>query len=147
MKAVRYKSGEVAANFVLLLAALFFLISSFFIEAGNSPAISSPKIVPVLLSVVMVVCTALSLVEAIRARRACEAVDNVFQMRVLVYVVCVLAYIGALFLLPFWLASAVFLLFSFLYWKSLGPVKAIFASAIVVAVSMTLFAKVFYIDF
>ena len=56
-------------------------------------------------------------------------------------------YIGALFLLPFWLASVAFLIFSFLYWKSLPVVKAVVASAAVVAVSMTLFAKVFYIDF
>ena len=61
MKAVRYKSGEIGANIVFLLVAMFFLTSSFFIDAGNSQALSSPKIVPILLSAVMVVCAVLSL--------------------------------------------------------------------------------------
>ena len=147
MKAVRYKSGEIGANIVFLLVAMFFLTSSFFIDAGNSQALSSPKIVPILLSAVMVVCAVLSLFEAIKTRQVSKAIENVFQLRALTYVGVFFVYVGALFLLPFWLASATFLLFSFLYWKSLPLVKAILASAGVVAVSMTLFAKVFYIDF
>lgn len=147
MKAVRYRSGEVGANIVFLLVSMFFLTSSFFIDAGNSPALSSPRIVPILLSTVMVACAVLSLLEAIKTRQAGKATENVFQSRVLAYVGVFFVYIGALFLLPFWLASAAFLLFSFLYWKSLPPVKAALASVVVVAVSMTLFAKVFYIDF
>ena len=147
MKAVRYKSGEVGANIVFLLVAMFFLTSSFFIDAGNSQALASPKIVPLLLSTVMVACAVLSLLEAIKTRQASKVTENVFQPRVLAYVGVFFVYIGALFLLPFWLASAAFLLFSFLYWKSLPPVKAALASVVVVAVSMTLFAKVFYIDF
>lgn len=147
MKAVRYKSGEVGANIVFLLVAMFFLTSSFFIEAGKSPVWSSAKIVPILLSTVMVVCAVLSLLEAIKSRQLSKTTENVFQMKVLAYVGVFFVYVGALFLLPFWLASAAFLLFSFLYWKSLPLVKAILASAGVVAVSMTLFAKVFYIDF
>ena len=147
MKAVRYKSGEVGANIVFLLVSMFFLTSSFFIDAANSPALASPKIVPILLSTVMVACAVLSLLEAIKTRQASKVTENVFQPRVLAYVGVFFVYIGALFLLPFWLASAAFLLFSFLYWKSLPPVKAALASVVVVAVSMTLFAKVFYIDF
>ena len=147
MKTVRYKSGEVGANIVFLLVAMFFLTSSFFIDAGNSQALSSPKIVPILLSTVMLFCAVLSLLEAIKTRQASKVTENVFQMRVLAYVGVFFVYVGALFLLPFWLASVAFLLFSFLYWKSLSPVKAILASVGVVAVSMTLFAKVFYIDF
>ena len=147
MKAVRYKSGEVGANIVFLLVSMFFLTSSFFIDAGNSQALASPKIVPLLLSTVMVACAVLSLLEAIKTRQASKVTENVFQPRVLAYVGVFFVYIGALFLLPFWLASAAFLLFSFLYWKSLPPVKAALASVVVVAVSMTLFAKVFYIDF
>ena len=147
MRSVRYKSGEVGANIVFLLVAMFFLTSSFFIDAGNSQALSSPKIVPILLSTVMLFCAVLSLLEAIKTRQASKVTENVFQMRVLAYVGVFFVYVGALFLLPFWLASVAFLLFSFLYWKSLPPVKSILASAGVVAVSMTLFAKVFYIDF
>ena len=147
MKAKHYKSGEVGANIVFLLVAMFFLTSSFFIDAGNSQALSSPKIVPILLSTVMLFCAVLSLLEAIKTRQASKVTENVFQMRVLAYVGVYFVYVGALFLLPFWLASVAFLLFSFLYWKSLPPVKSILASAGVVAVSMTLFAKVFYIDF
>ncbi len=147
MRAVRYKSGEVGANIVFLLVAMFFLTSSFFIDAGSSPASSSPKIVPILLSTVMVVCAVLSLLEAIKTRQASKVTEKVFQIKVLTYVGVFFVYIGALFLLPFWLASAAFLIFSFLYWKSLPVVKAVVASAAVVAVSMTLFAKVFYIDF
>ena len=147
MKAKHYKSGEVGANIVFLLVAMFFLTSSFFIDAGNSQALSSPKIVPILLSTVMVFCAVLSLLEAIKTRQASKVTENVFQMRVLAYVGVFFVYVGALFLLPFWLASAAFLLFSFLYWKSLPVVKAVVASVAVVAVSITLFAKVFYIDF
>ena len=147
MKAKHYKSGEVGANIVFLLVAMFFLTSSFFIDVGNSQALSSPKIVPILLSTVMVFCAVLSLLEAIKTRQASKVTENVFQMRVLAYVGVFFVYVGALFLLPFWLASVTFLLFSFLYWKSLPVVRAVVASVAVVAVSMTLFAKVFYIDF
>ncbi len=147
MKAVRYKSGEVEANILFLLVAMFFLTSSFFIDAGNYPAWSSAKIVPILLSSVMAICSASSLMEAIRKRQVTKATENVFQVKVLTYIGVFFVYIGALFLLPFWLASAAFLLFSFLFWKSLPLVKAIVASAAVVAVSLTLFSKVFYITF
>lgn len=147
MKTVRYKSGEVGINIAFLLVAMFFLASSLFIDAGNSQALSSPKIVPILLSTVMVVCAVLSLLDAIATRQASKVAENVFQMRVMAYVGVSFVYIGALFVLPFWLASVAFLLFSFLYWKSLPPVKAVLASVGVVTVSMTLFAKVFYIDF
>lgn len=147
MKAVRYKSGEVEVNIMFLLVAMFFLTSSFFIDPGNYPAWSSAKIVPILLSSVMVLCSASSLMDAIRKRQASKTTENVFQMKVLAYIGVFFVYIGALFLLPFWLASAAFLLFSFLYWKSLPVVKAVVASAAVVAVSLTLFSKVFYIAF
>lgn len=147
MKTVRYKSGEVEANIIFLLVAMFFLTSSFFIDAGNSPAWSSAKIVPILLSAVMVICAASSLIGAIKTRQTSKSAENVFQVKVLAYIGVFFVYVGALFLLPFWLASTVFLLFSFLYWKSLPVIKAVVASVAVVAVSMTLFAKVFYIAF
>lgn len=147
MKAVRYKSGEVEANILFLLVAMFFLTSSFFIDAGNYPAWSSAKIVPILLSLVMVICSASSLMDAIRKRQSNAAVENVFQVKVLAYIGTFFVYVGALFLLPFWVASTAFLLFSFLYWKSLPVIKAVVVSVALVAVALTLFSKVFYITF
>ncbi len=147
MKAVKYKTGEREANAIFLLVAVFFLVSSFFIDGGNYPAWSSAKIVPILLSTVMVVCALLSLLEVIRVKRASQASENVFQLKVLLYIGAYFLYVVALFLLPFWLASVVFLMFSFLYWKSLPVMKAAVTVAATVAISMILFAKVFKIAF
>lgn len=147
MKAVRYKSGEVEANDSV--PARGHVLPDFVVlhRRRKLSAWSSAKIVPILLSSVMVICSASSLMDAIRKRQATKTTENVFQVKVLAYIGVFFVYIGALFLLPFWLASAAFLLFSFLYWKSLPLVKAMVASAAVVAVSLTLFSKVFYITF
>lgn len=147
MKAVKYKTGEREANAIFLLVAVFFLVSSFFIDGGSYPAWSSAKIVPILLSMVMVVCALFSLLDAIRAKRANQASENVFQLKVLAYIGAYVLYVVSLFLLPFWLASVVFLLFSFLYWKSLPLVKAVVTVVATVALSMILFTRVFNIAF
>jgi hypothetical protein len=147
LSAASYKSGNVGANVAFLLVGMFFFVSSFFIDRGNYPIWSSGMVVPALLSAVMVGSAAHSLAQAIKARRTSETVERTFEPRVMLYIATVMAYIGALFVAPFWLASSVFLLLSFLYWKSLSLLNAIIVSAGVVALSMTLFAKVFYIVF
>ncbi|MDQ2079000.1 hypothetical protein RA307_02305 [Xanthobacteraceae bacterium Astr-EGSB] len=147
MSATSYKSGNVGANIAFLLVGVFFFVSSFFIDRGIYPIWSSGMIVPALLSAVMIGSAAHSLAQAIKARRAGGAIERTFEPRVMGYIAAFLVYIGALFVVPFWLASSIFLLFSFLYWKSLSLVNAIVVSVAVVALSMTLFAKVFYIVF
>lgn len=109
--------------------------------------ISSAMILPLILTSVMLISSFATVKEAMKTKKTSLSVEDVFQKKVLYYVAAVFVYVIGLFLLPFWIISVAFLLFSFLYWQALPVKKAILVSISIVIVTILVFSKVFYISF
>lgn len=148
MEPVKYNKGELPFAIICFVVAVTFFIASISLKnSADVIQLASVKIMPLLLSVIMLYTSIKTIWEAYQVRKkSTEAVD-VFQKRIAIYIISSIVYVIAMFYLPFWLSSMLFLLFSYYYWEAFPLLKGALISIAIVEITIIVFSKLFQINF
>lgn len=138
------RNQNLIVNLLLVVISAFILYSAFQIDLKGSAFISSPRVLPVLLSSVMLL---LSLVNVFAEwnKGARIEIDNVLFF--LGFLVLVILYVGLMRFINFHVLTFLFLFGSFLYFRTGSVVRNFLVAAMVTVSSYLIFEKVFRIIF
>jgi hypothetical protein len=138
------KNQNFIVNILLTAVSLFILISAMQIDLKGSHFISSPRILPLLLSLTMFILSIANLIVE-RNKSAKIILDNKWFFAG--FIIITFVYVALLEYIHFYLLTFLYLVFSFLYFRAGTLVRNIAVAAIFVIASYMIFEKAFRVIF
>lgn len=138
------KNQNLIVNILLTTISLFVFFSAMQIDLKGSHFISSPRILPVLLSLTMFILSIANLIVE-RNKSAQITLDNKWFFAG--FIILTLVYVALMEYIDFHLLTFLYLVLSFLYFRAGTLLRNIVVAAIFVLASYLIFEKVFRIIF